>query len=200
MDQDNNKSPESQEAEVVEAEIVEEGTETQDEAELTELDELGDQVQEDITDLKIELEEIRLKSEEYLEGWQRARAEFTNFRKRMERDREQTHQVTTGNIVRNFLEILDDLERALQNRPEEGEGAVWAGGIELIYRKFLKILESYGVKPMHAEGEMFDPNIHEAITHEENPDYENGQIIEVVQTGYWIGDRVLRPALVRVAK
>lgn len=198
MNDEKNKPTESPEAEVIEAEIVEE--DVQNETELDQLDELGDRVQEDITDLKKELEEIRLKSEEYLEGWQRARAEFANFRKRVERDREQTHQVAAGNIMRSFLEVLDDLERALKNRPQEGEGAVWAGGIELIYRKFLKILESQGVKPMQAEGELFDPNLHEAITHEESPDHESGEIIEVVQTGYLIGDRVLRPALVRVAK
>ncbi|HEX6306250.1 MAG TPA: nucleotide exchange factor GrpE [Anaerolineales bacterium] len=198
MNDEKNKPTESPEAEVIEAKIVEE--DVQNETELDQLDELGDRVQEDITDLKKELEEIRLKSEEYLEGWQRARAEFANFRKRVERDREQTHQVAAGNIMRSFLEVLDDLKRALKNRPQEGEGAVWAGGIELIYRKFLKILESQGVKPMQAEGELFDPNLHEAITHEESPDHESGEIIEVVQTGYLIGDRVLRPALVRVAK
>lgn len=198
MNDEKNKPTESPEAEVIEAEIVEE--DVQNETELDHLDELGDRVQEDITDLKKELEEIRLKSEEYLEGWQRARAEFANFRKRVERDREQTHQVAAGNIMRSFLEVFDDLERALKNRPQEGEGAVWAGGIELIYRKFLKILESQGVKPMQAEGELFDPNLHEAITHEESPGHESGEIIEVVQTGYMIGDRILRPALVRVAK
>jgi molecular chaperone GrpE len=198
MNDEKNKPTDSPEAEVIEAEIVEENG--QDETELDQLDELGDQVQEDITDLKKELEDIRLKSEEYLEGWQRARAEFANFRKRVERDREQTHQVAAGNIIRSFLEVLDDLERALKNRPEEDEGAVWAGGIELIYRKFLKTLESQGVMPMQTEGELFDPNLHEAITHEDSPDHESGEIIEVVQTGYMIGDRVLRPALVRVAK
>ena len=198
MKDEKNKPTESPEPEVIEAEIVEE--DVQNETELDQLDELGDRVQEDITDLKKELDEIRLKSEEYLEGWQRARAEFANFRKRVERDREQTHQVAAGNIMRSFLEVLDDLERALKNRPQEGEGAVWAGGIELIYRKFLKILESQGVNPMQAEDELFDPNLHEAITHEESPDHESGEIIEVVQTGYMIGDRVLRPALVRVAK
>lgn len=198
MNDEKNKPTESPEVEVVEAEIIEE--ENQEESKLDQLDELGDSVQEDITDLKKELEEIRLKSEEYLEGWQRARAEFANFRKRVDRDREQTHRLAAGNVIRSFLEVIDDLERALKNRPAEGEGAVWAGGIELIYRKFLRALESQGVVPMQVEGETFDPNLHEAITHEESPDHESGEIIEVVQTGYMIGDRVLRPALVRVAK
>ena len=202
MNEDKNKptqSTDSMDPEVVEAEIVRE-EKLVEETELEELNELGDEVREDITELKKELDAIRLKSDEYLEGWQRARAEFANFRKRIDREREQSHQTAAGTIIRRYLEILDDLERALSNRPPEGEGAIWAGGIELIYRKFLKTLESEGVKRMEAEGEMFDPNMHEAISHEESPDHESGQIIEVVQPGYMLGDRVLRPALVRVAK
>jgi molecular chaperone GrpE len=202
MNEDKNKptqSTDSMDPEVVEAEIVRDENLTE-ETELEELNELGEEVRQDITDLKKELDAIRLKSDEYLEGWQRARAEFANFRKRIDREREQSHQVAAGTIIRRYLEILDDLERALSNRPQEGEGAIWAGGIELIYRKFLKTLESEGVNRMAAEGEMFDPNMHEAISHEESPDHESGQIIEVVQPGYVLGDRVLRPALVRVAK
>lgn len=155
---------------------------------------------EDIVALKQELEEIRQKSEEYLEGWQRERAEFANYRKRIEKEREQIHQNAAGAIIRRYLEILDDLERALKDRPQSGDGAAWAEGIELIYRKLLAILESEGVKPMQVEGQFFDPNLHEAVSQEESPEHESGQIIEVVQNGYWLGDRVLRPALVRVAR
>lgn len=155
---------------------------------------------EEIAALKQELEEVRQKSEEYLEGWQRERAEFANFRKRVEKEREQIHQNAAGNIIRRYLEILDDLERALKNRPQSGDGAIWAEGIELIYRKLLAALEAEGVKPMQVEGQFFDPNLHEAVSHEESHDHESGQIIEVVQNGYWLGDRVLRPAMVRVAR
>lgn len=198
MNEEREKQSESKETEVIEAEILDEAN--QEAVEYEDLEELGDQVQEDIEGLKQALEESRLKSEEYLEGWQRARAEFANFRKRVDRERVQSQQTAAASIIRRYLEIADDLERALKNRPEEGEGAVWAGGIELVYRKFLKILESEGVKPMQAEGEEFDPNLHEAITHEDSPEHESGQVIEVVQTGYMIGDKVLRPALVRVAR
>ncbi|HZU86999.1 MAG TPA: nucleotide exchange factor GrpE, partial [Anaerolineaceae bacterium] len=78
--------------------------------------------------------------------------------------------------------------------------ASWAEGVALIARKLSGILESEGVRPMQAEGEMFDPAMHEAISHEDHPDFQSGQIIEVVQQGYTIGDRVIRPALVRVAR
>ena len=149
--------------------------------------------------LQQELAECRSKSDEYLDGWQRARAEFTNYRKRVERDQALMQQTLTGSIVKRYLEIVDDLDRALKNRPQEGEGASWADGIELIYRKLINILESNGVTIMPA-GVMFDPNLHEAITSEDSDQHQSGEIIEVVQQGYLMSDRVLRPALVRVAR
>jgi len=149
--------------------------------------------------LQQELAECRSKSDEYLDGWQRARAEFTNYRKRVERDQALMQQTLTGSIVKRYLEIVDDLDRALKNRPQEGEGASWADGIELIYRKLINILESNGVTIMPA-GVMFDPNLHEAITSEDSDQHQSGEIIEIVQQGYLMSDRVLRPALVRVAR
>jgi molecular chaperone GrpE len=155
---------------------------------------------EELEKLQKELEEARTKANEYLDGWQRARAEFANYKKRVDRDQAQTSQVATGNVVRRFLEVLDDLERALKNRPEEGEGAVWSEGIELIYRKLLNMLENEGVKPMEIKHDFFDPNLHEAVVSEENNEFESGQIIDVIRQGYVLGDRVLRPAMVRVAR
>jgi molecular chaperone GrpE len=150
--------------------------------------------------LRTELEETRSKANEYLDGWQRARAEFANYKKRVDRDQAQAYQVATGNVVRRYLEVLDDLERALKNRPQKGEGAVWAEGIELIYRKLQNMLENEGVKPMEIENDFFDPNLHEAVVSEDNSEYESGQIIDVIRQGYVMGDRVLRPAMVRVAR
>ena len=150
--------------------------------------------------LQAELDEARAKADEYLDGWQRARAEFANYKKRVEREQSQIYQSTRGNIIKRYLDIVDDLDLALKNRPEDGEGASWAKGIDLIYRKLLTILENEGVVPMEADGQLFDPNLHEAITSEPNDEYESGQIIEVVKQGYLLGDRVLRPAVVRVAQ
>lgn len=150
--------------------------------------------------LQQELEEAQQKAQEYLDGWQRALADFTNYKRRMERDQQLNYQNAIGTAVKRYLPIVDDLERALNNRPAEGDGAVWAGGIELIYRKFMMALEADDVKPMQAEGEQFDPNLHEAISQEPSPEHESGQIIEVLQKGYYLGERVLRPAVVRVAE
>lgn len=153
-----------------------------------------------ISGLQNELAVTQAKADEYLEGWQRSRADFANYKKRVERDQAQTYQNAAASILKRYLGIIDDLERALKSRPADGDGSAWAEGIELIYRKLLSILESEGIQPMDAEGMLFDPNLHEAIMSEDSDQHESGQIIEVLQQGYLLGDRVLRPAMVRVAR
>lgn len=152
-----------------------------------------------LEDLHAQLEAAEAEAAKNLDGWQRAQAEFVNYRKRIERDQARMYEEAAARVIKRFLPVIDDLKRALQDRPTGGEAGEWAGGIELIYRKLQGILESEGVTVMEVEGEMFDPNLHEAISQEDSPDHESGQIIEVIQQGYMIGDRVLRAALVRVA-
>jgi molecular chaperone GrpE len=155
---------------------------------------------EDYQKLQVELEDTRQKCTESFEGWQRERADFSNYKRRIERDQAQMSYNVTGEVVKKYLVILDDLERALKTRPAKGEGAAWSEGVELIYRKLQNILDAEGVSRIPAEGELFNPALHEAVTHEDSADYGSGQVIEVLQQGYKIGDRVLRPALVRVAR
>lgn len=150
--------------------------------------------------LKAELEAARQNAGENLDSLQRLMAEFSNYKRRIERDQTQSAQAATANAVRRYLDIADDLDRALRNRPQEGEGARWAEGVELVYRKLLTAFEADGVEMIQAEGQSFDPNQHEAISQEDSPEHESGQIIGVVQAGYRIGERVLRPARVRVAR
>lgn len=158
--------------------------------------------EEEITQLRTELEEARLKENEYLSGWQRERAEFFNYKKRTEREQAQGGQNTFANAIRRYLDIADDLERALKNknRPTAGDGAIWAEGIDLIYRKMVAAFEADGIKRIDTDCKFFDPNLHEAISHEDSAEHESGQIIEVVQPGYTLGERVIRPARVRVAR
>lgn len=158
--------------------------------------------EEEITQLRTELEEARVKENEYLSGWQRERAEFFNYKKRMEREQAQGGQNTFANAIRRYLDIADDLERALKNknRPTDGDGAIWADGIDLIYRKMVAAFEADGIKRIDTDVKFFDPNLHEAISHEDSAEHESGQIIEVVQPGYTLGERVIRPARVRVAR
>lgn len=137
---------------------------------------------------------------EYLEGWQRARAEFSNYKKRVDRELQDAYTRATGDVITRYLTILDDLERALKDAPEGGEAARWAEGIDLIYRKLKAMIEAEGVEAIQAAGQPFDPNLHEAISHEESDELQEGYVIDVVQQGYRMGERVLRPAMVRVAK
>jgi len=159
-----------------------------------------EQMEVESEELQKQLDENAAKAVEYFDGWQRERADFMNYKKRIERDQQLTQQNFVANITKKYLPVLDDLDRALKARPVETEGAKWSEGIELIFRKLQGILESDGVKEILAADQMFDPNFHEALTHEDSADYESGQIIEVIQKGYQIGDRVIRPALVRVAR
>ncbi|MCU0484966.1 MAG: nucleotide exchange factor GrpE [Anaerolineales bacterium] len=150
--------------------------------------------------LNSELESTRAKMDEYLQGWQRALADFSNYKRRIERDQATANQAAAGNIIKRYLDVVDDLDRALKNRPQDGEGARWADGIELIYRKLLMILDAEGVKLIDAEGKGFDPAMHEAISMESSSEIPSGYIIGVIQQGYTLGDKVLRPARVRVAR
>lgn len=156
-------------------------------------------LEEKLSLMQAALEASEAKAAEYLDGWQRTQAEFNNYRKRQERERELMNFESTGRVVRRYLPIVDDMQRALKKRPAEGDGAAWAEGMELIYRKLNSILEAEGVTPIEAEGAMFDPNLHEAVVQSESNAHQSGQIIEVLQTGYMLGERVLRPAMVRVA-
>lgn len=157
----------------------------------------GEQLAAEMEALKRQIEAAEAKASEYKDSWMRSQAEFQNYKKRLDRDNELMYASMKGDIIKKVLPALDDLERALQNRP--GDDA-WANGIELITRKLQNILNSEGVKRIEAEGMAFDPNFHEAISHEHNEDFESGQVIAVVQNGYMLGERVIRPALVRVAQ
>ena len=156
-----------------------------------------EQLSAEVEGLRKKLEEASAKTTEYKDSWMRSQAEFQNYRKRVERDNELTYISLKGDIVKKILPVLDDLERALQNRSPED---AWANGIELVARKFQNILESEGIKRIEAVGAEFDPNFHEAISHEPADSIQSGHVIGVVQNGYMIGERVIRPALVRVAQ
>jgi molecular chaperone GrpE len=151
----------------------------------------------EIHGLEAKLAEAEAKSAENLDGWQRAVAEFQNFKKRLERDRETDQVAMKADLITKVLPILDDLERALQSRPPDDS---WFNGIELIQRKLQSMLEAEGVRRMEAEGTAFDPNFHEAISQEPVDGAESGQVVAVVQNGYMLGERVIRPAQVKVAE
>jgi len=159
--------------------------------------EVNDQGSAEMESLKRRLEATEAKLVESVEGWQRSLADFQNYKKRVERDNELMYASMKGDIVKKVLPALDDLERALQNRPADN---AWANGIELIARKLQNLLAVEGLKRIEAVGLEFNPTFHEAISHEPADDVPSGHVIAVVQNGYMLGERVIRPALVRVAQ
>ncbi len=184
------------ETEVVGGEVIEEeGEAAQEEAAEGEVEELSE-----VEELREELAETSAKADEYLDGWRRAQAEFSNYKKRQRAEQAKIRELANANLLRKLLPVVDDFERALTTMPEGIRHLSWSQGLLMIERKLEAVLETEGVEPIDTEGEAFDPNYHEAVTHEEMAGYEDGQIIGEVQKGYVLGDRVLRPALVRVAK
>ena len=147
-----------------------------------------------------ELDDLRKKNDDFSKGWQRERADFSNYRKLVARDHDTEKQNSKLAILKRYLDIHDDLELAIKNMPEHVKTDPWANGIMLIYQKLSNLLNGEGLQPIPTENSAFDPALHEAISHEEHEGFESGKIIEVVQKGYTIGDRVIRPARVRVAK
>ena len=147
--------------------------------------------------LSVQLEEEREKAQSYLASWQRAAADYQNFKRRVEQEREELSRLASAALIINLLPLIDDLERALQNVDARLAGLTWVDGIRLIHRKFQALLEMNGVAEIEADGQTFDPTVHEAVMFGEG---EDGKVISVVQKGYQLGGRVLRPAMVVVGQ
>jgi molecular chaperone GrpE len=141
----------------------------------------------------------RRERDDYYDRLLRKTAEFDNYRKRVERERREMAQYAAGDVLEALLPIVDDLERALQ--AETGpEAAAYRKGVELIYKQLQDLLSKRGVTPLETVGKPFDPRFHQAITYESSPGRAEGEVVEEVRRGYMHGDRLLRPAMVKVAK
>lgn len=154
-----------------------------------------------VLDLQRQLEEEQAKADEYLDQWRRSMAEFSNYRKRVTREREELQRTAAGDFIKRLLSVVDDLELAFEHLPAELENHEWVIGVRMVYQKLMDLLISEGLEEIDAgRGTAFDPAVHEAISYEESQDQEEGEIIAPFRKGYRMGDRVLRPAQVRVAK
>jgi len=147
-----------------------------------------------------DLEKCRAEAAEYLDQWRRSAAELSNARKRMQREQAELNISATARVMGQVLPIMDDINRALDALPSNQEARDWAKGFRLIQAKLQALLKSEGVSPIVTEGQLFDPTLHEAVSYEEQPGFSEGQIIGEVASGYKLGDRVLKPSMVRVAR
>ena len=150
---------------------------------------------EDIEALKQALADEKEKAESNLTGWQRAQADFANYKRRTEQEMQEIGKMANANLALSLLPVLDDFERALNSAPENQSDGSWVDGITLIYRKLKGALEAIGLSRIEASGEPFDPNIHEAVMQGKGKD---GIVIDELETGYMFQDKIIRPTKVVV--
>ena len=145
------------------------------------------------------LSDAQRERDDYRDRWLRKSAEFDNYRKRIERERREHADQAVTSLLLEILRVVDDFDRALTVDAGETGGA-YRKGVELIHAKLNDLLKKHGVRPIEAVGTDFDPTLHQAVVHEESAGRRDGEVIEELQKGYMIGDRLLRPAMVKVAK
>jgi molecular chaperone GrpE len=145
------------------------------------------------------LDALQRERDEYYDRWMRKAAEFDNYRKRIERERREQADQAVVDLVLELLPVVDDFELALAVAGGEG-GEAYRKGVELIYHKLQDVLRKYGVEPVVALGQDFDPNRHQAVLQESSPGRREGEVIDELRRGYTINGRLLRPAMVKVAK
>ena len=152
---------------------------------------------ENIEAIKKTLAEEKEKAGKYLANWQRAQADFINYKRRSEQERAEQASFANSALILNLLPVIDDLERALGHVSEELAESSWVDGIRHIHRKLKAVLEAQGLSVIEAEGKDFDPNLHEAVMCVEG---EDGKVIGELEKGYKLRDHVLRPTKVKVGK
>ena len=151
-----------------------------------------------------ELKRVESENAELKDRIARLQADFENYRKRIERERSETYNRVVGDLAAKLLPVLDNLKRALDaeasvESAESDEFRHFLSGVDLIYKQLNGVLEALGVKPIAAVGEQFNPHIHEAVVTEATDDYEPDTVMQEIVAGYRIGDKLIRPALVKVA-
>jgi molecular chaperone GrpE len=142
---------------------------------------------------------VERERDEFRDRWLRKSAEFENYRKRIDRERREQSDQAVIDLLRELLEVVDDFDLALTVDAGESAGS-YRKGVEMIHAKLHDLLKKYGVRPIDAIGADFDPNLHQAVSHEHSESHRDGEVIDELRRGYMINDRLLRPAMVKVAK
>lgn len=144
--------------------------------------------------------ELQRQRDEYKDLLLRKSAEFDNYRKRTERERLAVNEAAAADLLGELLPLVDDLERALEAEAGADTVDAYRRGVELIHQQLLELLRKRGVRPIEALGADFDPHYHQAVSHEPAAGHRDGEVVEEFRTGYMLGDRLLRPSMVKVAK
>ncbi len=191
----NGQEQEQVQEQVIEGEVVTETGEAVAEGEVV-TEEPGAGAGADVIE---RLREAEKQAAEFKDQWLRTVADFKNYKRRSEAEREELRKNAHADLILKLLPVLDDIERAAENVPKDIAASTWWEGMTLVSQKLRMLLESEGVHPIVAEGEQFDPNRHHAISYEEAEGRDN-EVVSVLQKGYLLHDQVLRPAMVRVGK
>ena len=146
------------------------------------------------------IDELQARASANLDGWQRARAEFANYKKRVEGQLRDSYQNAAADVLTGVLPILDDFDRAIANIPADLAENNWVAGTSMIQRKLVKLLDDYGVTPVDPTGQPFDPTRDEAVGVDDDSEHPSGTVTVTLARGYKVGERTLRPAMVRVAR
>lgn len=154
----------------------------------------------DVAALREEIEKLEAQSQHNLDQWKRTAANLENYRKRVEKERGELLKLGQATLIAQLLPMLDDLERAFLTLPSDLRGLTWIDGMTLIERKVGMLLEQHGLREIEALGKPFDPGLHQSILQEETQEYPDGQVLSVLQKGYTLNDKVLRPAMVKIAR
>jgi len=155
---------------------------------------------EDVRHLRDRCEEAEKRAAEEHDNFLRTLAEFTNYRRRSREELDQARRFASEDFIIRLLPILDNFDRAIKAAEEIGDFNALHGGVILILRQLQDLLEKEGVQPIEAVGQQFDPNVHEAVMRADTDDYPDNTVVEEFQRGYTLGDKVVRPSMVKVAR
>lgn len=177
----------------VEPEDTETGNQTPDEETAPDAGEM-------LAALKVELEREKAVSAEYLRRLQNLQADYDNFRKRTQREKEELAKYAAEKLIKDLLPVLDNLDRAFAASSKTEDFASLAKGVEMIQRQLCTILEKEGLCPIQCVGEEFDPSKHEAVMHVESEEHDSNTVVEELQKGYLLKEKILRPSMVKVSR
>ncbi|MBA1354203.1 MULTISPECIES: nucleotide exchange factor GrpE [Staphylococcus] len=145
-----------------------------------------------------EIQQLKNNVQEEEEKYLRLYAEFENYKRRIQKENQTMKAYKAQNVLNDILPTIDNIERALQIEGEDEQFKSLQKGVEMVYESLLNALKNNGLEKIEAEGQQFDPNVHQAVVQDDNPDYESGQVTQELQTGYKLKERVLRPSMVKV--
>lgn len=189
-----------------ENEEVKDQSQTSENADDTNNEEVKDNLQEDNTEeiesdadpKDEEIEQLKKDVQEKEEKYLRLYAEFENYKRRIQKENQTMKEYKAQDVLNDILPTIDNIERALQIDGEDEQFKSLKKGVEMVHESLINALKNNGLEKIETEGQQFDPNVHQAVVQDDNPDFESGEITQELQRGYKLKDRVLRPSMVKV--